>query len=123
MIFRCDIEAQYRVYATEIDAAIKRVLNSGRYTLAEEVSAFESDFSNYLECKFAIGVANATDGLMLAMKACNIGDGDEVIQSGAAAEQSRTVSSRPPDLRLLRQKLSGGTPDTRPYQAVFQRWP
>ncbi len=79
MIFRCDIEAQYRVYAAEIDAAIKRVLNSGRYTLADEVSAFETDFSNYLECKFAIGVANATDGLMLALKAYNIGDGDEVI--------------------------------------------
>ena len=79
MIFRCDVGAQYQKYATEIDEAIKNVLNSGRYTLADEVQAFESDFSNYLECEFSIGVANATDGLILAMKAINIGDGDEVI--------------------------------------------
>jgi dTDP-4-amino-4,6-dideoxygalactose transaminase len=79
MIFRCDIGAQYKEYAPEIDEAIKRVLESGRYTLADEVSAFESDFADYLHCQFAIGVANGTDGLMLAMKALNIGAGDEVI--------------------------------------------
>jgi dTDP-4-amino-4,6-dideoxygalactose transaminase len=79
MIFRCDLRAQYREYAAEIDAAIGNVMKSGRYTLADEVSAFESEFSNYLECKYVVGVANATDGLMLAMKAFEIGAGDEVI--------------------------------------------
>jgi dTDP-4-amino-4,6-dideoxygalactose transaminase len=79
MIFRCNLEAQYRKYETEIDAAIRNVLRSGIYTLGEEVAAFESEFADYLGCDYAVGVANATDGLILAMKAYNIGKGDEVI--------------------------------------------
>ena len=79
MIFRCDLEAQYREYETEIHAAIQNVLQSGRYTLGEEMFAFEVDFANYLGCKYAVGVANGTDGLILAMKALRIGPGDEVI--------------------------------------------
>lgn len=79
MIFRCDLTAQYRKYKDEINTAIQRVLESGRYTLADELSAFEADFADYLGCKYAIGVANGTDGLIISMKAFGIGEGDEVI--------------------------------------------
>lgn len=79
MIFRCDLSAQYRAYKHEIDTAVKQVLASGRYTLSEEVAAFEQEFAEYVGCRHAIGVANATDGLILAMKAIEVGPGDEVI--------------------------------------------
>lgn len=79
MIWRCDLKSQYKKYRKEIDAAIKKVLISGRYTLGEEVELFEEEFSDYLGCKHAIGVGNATDGLILSLKALGIGEGDEVI--------------------------------------------
>jgi dTDP-4-amino-4,6-dideoxygalactose transaminase len=80
-IWRCDLVPQYRAYKKEIDIAVKRVLASGRYTLAEEVSAFEAEFAAYSGCKYAVGVGNATDGLTLALKALGIEKGDEVITS------------------------------------------
>jgi len=79
MIWRCDLQSQYKKYRGEIDAAIKKVLISGRYTLGEQVELFEEEFSGYLGCKHTIGVGNATDGLILSLKALEIGEGDEVI--------------------------------------------
>jgi len=79
MIWRCDLVPQYELYKEEIDTAIKRVINSGRYTLSSEVSEFEKEFSSYVGCKYGIGVGNGTDGLILAMKVLEIGKGDEVI--------------------------------------------
>ena len=79
MIRRCDLVPQYKLYKVEIDAAIQRVLLSGRYILAQEVKLFEESFATYIGCEHAIGVANATDGLILSLKAINIGIGDEVI--------------------------------------------
>jgi dTDP-4-amino-4,6-dideoxygalactose transaminase len=79
MIWRCDLVPQYELYKKEIDEAIQRVLYSGKYTLSIEVSEFEKEFASYIGCKFGIGVGNATDGLILAMKTLGIGKGDEVI--------------------------------------------
>jgi len=79
MIWRCNLAAQYKKYKREIDSAIEKVLESGRYTLAEEVSTFENEFAEYLGCKFSLGVGNATDGLIIALKALDIGPGDEVV--------------------------------------------
>jgi dTDP-4-amino-4,6-dideoxygalactose transaminase/nucleoside-diphosphate-sugar epimerase len=79
MIWRCDLVPQYELYKKEIDDAIQRVLYSGRYTLSTEVSEFEKEFASYIGCKYGIGVGNATDGLILTMKALDIGEGDEVI--------------------------------------------
>lgn len=79
MIWRCDLTAQYKKYKSEIDSAIEKVLESGRYTLAEEVTTFEKAFAEYLGCKFVVGVGNATDGLILALKVLGIGAGDEVV--------------------------------------------
>jgi len=79
MIWRCDLISQYKKYKREIDRAVKKVLISGRYTLGEEVKLFEEEFSGYLGCKHTIGVGNATDGIILSLKALGIGEGDEVI--------------------------------------------
>ncbi len=85
MIYRCDLLPQYLKYKQEIDRVISRVLNSGRYTLGEEVKAFEVEFANYLKVKNVIGVASGTDALILAMKVLEIGKGDEVITTAFTA--------------------------------------
>jgi dTDP-4-amino-4,6-dideoxygalactose transaminase len=85
MIWRCDLLAQYHACQREIDAAMSRVLQSGRYLLAEENKAFEAEFAAYVGTRRAIGVANGTDALILAMKALGVGPGDEVITTPFSA--------------------------------------
>jgi dTDP-4-amino-4,6-dideoxygalactose transaminase len=79
MIWRCDLVPQYEAYREEIHEAIGRVLKTGRYILANEVAAFEKEFADYIGVKHGVGVANATDGLTLALMALGVGPGDEVI--------------------------------------------
>jgi dTDP-4-amino-4,6-dideoxygalactose transaminase len=74
----CDLGAHYRARRAEIDAAVRRVLESGWYILGREVEAFEREFAAYLGTEHAIGVATGTDGLHLALRACKIGPGDAV---------------------------------------------
>ena len=78
MLLTADPKASYLAHADEIHAAIQRVLDSGRYILADEVMAFEKDFSDYLGGGFCLGVANGTDALELALRAVGIGPGDLV---------------------------------------------
>jgi dTDP-4-amino-4,6-dideoxygalactose transaminase len=70
---------QYLARKSEIDAAIARVLDKGWYILGEEVRAFESEFAAYVGVRHGVGVGNGTDALHLALAACEIGAGDEVI--------------------------------------------
>lgn len=79
MIWRCDLLPQYKAYEPEILRAMRRVLDSGRYILADEVKAFEAEFSAYIGMPHGVSVANATDGLTLSLAALGIGRGDEVI--------------------------------------------
>jgi len=71
--------AQYLAYREEIDAAVHRVLSAGRYILGQEVRAFENEFAAYCGTRYAAGVASGTDALVLALRSCGIGQGDEVI--------------------------------------------
>jgi dTDP-4-amino-4,6-dideoxygalactose transaminase len=71
--------AEYRAYKGEIDAAIQRVLESGHYILGDEVNAFEKEFATAIGATHAVGVANGTDALVLAMRALGIGAGHTVI--------------------------------------------
>jgi dTDP-4-amino-4,6-dideoxygalactose transaminase len=63
----------------EIRGAVDRVLDSGRYVLGPELAAFESEFAAYLGAGHAIGVANGTDALTIALRAMDVGPGDEVV--------------------------------------------
>jgi dTDP-4-amino-4,6-dideoxygalactose transaminase len=74
-----DPGAAYRAQRSEIDAAIARVLARGWYILGEEVTAFEHDFAQYIGTKHAIGVANGTDALVLALKALDLSGDDYVV--------------------------------------------
>ncbi|HLF28174.1 MAG TPA: DegT/DnrJ/EryC1/StrS family aminotransferase [Anaerolineae bacterium] len=71
--------AQYAAHRAELDAAIKHVLEAGRYILGDETRAFEREFAEYLGVEHGIGVGSGTEALHLALKACAIGPGDEVI--------------------------------------------
>ncbi len=71
--------ANYLAHKAEIDTAVQRVLESGWYILGPEVTAFEQEFAAWLGAKEAIGVANGTDALELALRACGVGSGDRVI--------------------------------------------
>jgi dTDP-4-amino-4,6-dideoxygalactose transaminase len=63
----------------EIDAAVARVLDSGRYILGPEVSGFEDDFAQFVGAEHAVGVGNGTDALSIALRAAGVEPGDDVI--------------------------------------------
>ena len=71
--------AQYLAHKDDIDEAVRRVLEKGRYILGDEVAAFEKEFSGYIGVSHGIGVGSGTEALHLALAACGIGPGDEVI--------------------------------------------
>jgi len=74
-----DLKAPYLELREELDAAYRRVMESGRYILGSEVEAFEVEFAAYCEAKYCIGVANGLEALHLIVRAFGIGPGDEVI--------------------------------------------
>ncbi|TAK29853.1 MAG: DegT/DnrJ/EryC1/StrS family aminotransferase [Chloroflexota bacterium] len=69
----------YIAHRDEIDAAVAGVLARGRYVLGAETEAFEAEFAAYVGVRFGVGVGSGTDALHLALWACNVGSGDEVI--------------------------------------------
>ena len=79
MIRFLDLKAINERFRAEMDAAAKRVLDSGWYLLGKECEAFEREFAAYCGVKHAIGCANGLDALKLVIKAMGIGPGDEVI--------------------------------------------
>jgi len=74
-----DLKAQYRSIKGDIDAAVARVLENASFILGEEVEAFERAFAAYCGTTYAVGVSSGTDALQLALLACGVGPGDEVI--------------------------------------------
>ena len=74
-----DLKAQYDSIKEEVDEAISRVIQNGQFILGPEVEAFEKEMASYLGVKYAVGVASGTDALQLALLACDINPGDEVI--------------------------------------------
>ena len=77
-----DLKAQHAALAKDLEAAALRVLRAGWYILGPEVSAFEAEFAAWLglpAAAHAVGVNSGTDALLLALLACDIGPGAEVI--------------------------------------------
>lgn len=79
MIPLMNLDRQYASLQEKLDEAALRVLHSGKYILGEEVIEFEKEFANYCGVKYAVGVGNGTDALIIALQACGIKPGDEVI--------------------------------------------
>jgi dTDP-4-amino-4,6-dideoxygalactose transaminase len=74
-----DVKAQYAPLIPQIKERFDAVLESGRFIFGPEVEAFEREAAAFLGVPYAIGVANGTDALVLALEALGIGRGDEVI--------------------------------------------
>jgi len=94
-----DLQAQYRAIKREVDEAIARVVESAAFILGREVEAFESAFAEYLGARFCVGVSNGTAAIQLAVMACGVREGDEVIVPAntffATAEAVSTAGAVP----------------------------
>ena len=77
-----DLATQSRAIRDEVLSRMAAVIDAGRYILGEEVEQFENQFAEYCQVPHCIGVANGTDALHLALRALDIGQGDEVITVG-----------------------------------------
>lgn len=74
-----DLHRQYTGIKSEIDEAVKRVIEKQYFILGEEIDSLEKEFAEYLGVNHVLGVGSGTDALILALRALNIGKGDEVI--------------------------------------------
>lgn len=74
-----DLHEQYRLLEPEVMQAVGDVLRSGHYIMGPQVEAFEREMEAFTGVKHAIGVANGSDALLLALMAVDVGPGDEVI--------------------------------------------
>ncbi len=74
-----DIKGQYAELQDRIEEAVLEVLRSGRVILGPNVKAFEEEAAAFMGTAGAVGVANGTDGLTIALRALGVGAGDEVI--------------------------------------------
>ena len=94
-----DTHAPLAPLRPEIDASIAAVLDRASYILGPEVQAFESEFAGYVGARHAIGVANGTDAITLALRALGVGPGDEVVVPSftfyASAEAIPPTGARP----------------------------
>ena len=83
----------------EIDAKIAEVVDRGAFILGPEVTAFEQEFAAYLGASHAVGVANGTDAITLALRALGVGAGDDVVVPSftfyASAEAIVNAGARP----------------------------
>ena len=73
-----DLRGCYLVQQAAIDAAIKRVMESGWYILGKECAEFERSFAQWSGAHHAVGVGNGTDAIVIALKSLGVGDGDTV---------------------------------------------
>lgn len=74
-----DLKLQYQRLQSDIDQAVLDALQNAHYILGPNVTEFEKECADFLGCKYALGVSSGTEALHLALRACGIGEGDEVI--------------------------------------------
>jgi dTDP-3-amino-3,4,6-trideoxy-alpha-D-glucose transaminase len=80
-----DFQAHLRPLRSEIDAAVARVLDSGHFILGPEGEAFEKELGAALGANHAVGVANGTEAIQLALEAMGVLPGDDVVTSALSA--------------------------------------
>ncbi len=93
------LNRQYQEIGSEIESEVSKVLKGGQYIGGQEIAKFEESFSNLIGVKNTIGCNSGTDALVLALRALDIGVGDEVITSSfsffATAEAISVVGANP----------------------------
>jgi len=94
-----DLQAQFRIIRPEIMGAIEGVLESMQLFLGPQSQEFEREFSQFCGCSHGVGLSTGTDALALALRACDIGPGDEIITVAntfiATVEAIALVGARP----------------------------
>lgn len=78
-IVMCNLSKQYKSYKKEIDAAIKTTIDNTAFIMGKPVSDFEEHLANYSGAKYAIGCSSGSMAVVLALRALDVGAGDEVI--------------------------------------------
>ena len=118
-----DSKRQYAQIGEEAEKAVCEVMRSGCYILGPNVKALESELAQYIGCKYTVALNSGTDALHIALRALDIGAGDEVITTAftfvATAEAIGMVGAKPvfvdidpdtfnidPKLSLQKQRLS-----------------
>jgi dTDP-4-amino-4,6-dideoxygalactose transaminase len=74
-----DLKAQYETIKHDVKTAIEDVLEHMHLFLGPHSQAFENEFAAYCGCEYGVGLSSGTDALVLALRACGVGAGDEVI--------------------------------------------
>jgi dTDP-4-amino-4,6-dideoxygalactose transaminase len=74
-----DLKAQYQTIKPEIDKAIENVISNTAFILGKAVAEFEEQFADYCGAKHCVGINSGTSALIMALKALDVGEGDEVI--------------------------------------------
>lgn len=130
MIGLFDTATQLDGLRPELDAAIKRVIDSGRFILGPEVVAFEEEFADYVGAAHAVGVGNGTDALMIALRAAGVSAGDDVVVPSftfyASAEAALSIGANviycdidPTTLNVTAETVAAAlTPNTKAVIAV-----
>jgi len=94
-----DLKAEYYSIKTEIDTAIQQVIQKTNFIMGEEVGIFENNFARFCNAQYCVGVASGTAALHLAILACGIKPGDEVITTShsfiATAEAISYCGAKP----------------------------
>ena len=94
-----DLRAEYAEIKDAVDASMRRVVESARFILGEEVTNFEKDFAAFCRAEHAIGVGSGTDALYVALRTCGVEAGDEVITTPmtfiATSEAISLCSAKP----------------------------
>ncbi|MFQ6103267.1 MAG: DegT/DnrJ/EryC1/StrS family aminotransferase [Candidatus Glassbacteria bacterium] len=80
-----DLRREYSRIDDQINKAIERVFDRGRFILDEEVKAFEAEFAEYVGARYGVGVSSGTAALTIALQSAGVGEGDEVITAANTA--------------------------------------
>jgi dTDP-3-amino-3,4,6-trideoxy-alpha-D-glucose transaminase len=125
-----DPAAPLRPLQDELRAAVARVLDREQYILGDEVAAFETEFAAYIGAREAVGVANGTEAITIALRALGVGPGDDVVVPSfsfyASAEAIPVTGARPvfcdvdPDTMVVTPETvkAALTPNTKAVVAV-----
>ena len=91
MIKVWDYIKEYESLRGEILEAVDQVFKDGTLIFGPKLAEFEEKFSKFNDCKYGIGVGNCTDAITIALRACKIGIGDEVITTSNTAVPTVTA--------------------------------
>ena len=96
-----DLKAQVKALGPQINAAMSRVIQNTTFILGEDVSRFEEAFATYCEARYAIGVGSGTAAMEVALRAFDIGPGDEVIMAANTSNAAALAVTTPQQRKAL----------------------